>query len=169
MASVPSPCPRRDEVTNRSIPACRYMGSSSSAYWIAPTTSPSTSMTKAQGASMNSDLISFGSKSPHHCETSGSLLIRVSASMSPAPPGRRSTRSPRRTGPSLCSPLGSGRQSSPNLESDVELAQPLLPGLHLTPVLGRKRHVVEPRTELAERVVLTRGLKTVETKPDSVR
>src|SRR5918996_125385 len=76
-----------------SIPACRYIGSSSSSNWIAPTTSPSTSITRVFSSTTNSS-ISPGSSSPHDRTTSGSLRIGSRRTVSSCVPDRSVTRGP---------------------------------------------------------------------------
>src|SRR5690348_6524414 len=84
-----------------SIPACRYIGSFSSWYWMPPATCPSistTSSTPASSPRSSSSIISTGSGSAHQRDTDGSARIARSLGASPRPPGLSVTLRPTRTG-----------------------------------------------------------------------
>src|SRR6516165_2768265 len=84
-----------------SMPACRYIGSSSSWYWMPPPTWPSistTSSTESPPPRRSPAISATGSGLPHHRATDGSAWISCSRRASSGPPGRSLTRRPARTG-----------------------------------------------------------------------
>src|SRR5882757_4982466 len=90
-----------------SIPACRYIGSFSSLYWMPPATCPSISTTSSTAESSprsSSSITSTGSGSAHQRDTDGSARIARSFGASPVRPGLRVTLRPTRTG---CGPAWS--------------------------------------------------------------
>src|SRR5580698_10051018 len=96
-ASGPTLCPWNRVLRYRSMPACRYIGSSSSWYWMPPATSPPISMTSSPEVSPPASspaMASTGSGSPHQAATAGSDMIWCSVTASARPPGRRVTRGP---------------------------------------------------------------------------
>src|ERR1700750_479136 len=88
-----------------SIPACRYIGSFSSWYWMPPATLPSISTTTAESSPRSSSSItSTGSGSAHQRDTDGSARIARSFFASPRRPGLSVTLRPTRMG---CDPAWS--------------------------------------------------------------
>src|SRR5689334_4758576 len=90
-----------------SIPACRYIGSFSSWYWIPPATFPSISTTSSTAESSprsSSSITSTGSGSAHQRDTDGSARIARSFFASPRRPGLSVTLRPTRMG---CDPAWS--------------------------------------------------------------
>src|SRR6516164_7234629 len=84
-----------------SMPACRYIGSSSSWYWMPPPTCPSisaTSSTASPPPRRSFSIAATGSGVTHHRATDGSAWMSCSRRASPGPPGRSVTRRPTRTG-----------------------------------------------------------------------
>src|SRR5919106_275391 len=99
IASEPMPWLCRVVVRKMSMLAWRYIGSSSSPYWIAPTASPSTSMTKTFASPTNWSSTSVRSTRPHRRATSGSRRMDSSSSTSSVRAGRSTTRGPFSTRP----------------------------------------------------------------------
>src|SRR6266568_3059704 len=99
IASGPKPSPCHCERIAISIPACRYMRSSSSKLWISPIASPSSSIRKCDSPS-SGWVVSLTALpgSPHQRETPGSLKISMSFGSSPISTGRSMTRFPRSSG-----------------------------------------------------------------------
>src|SRR5690349_7014263 len=90
-----------------SIPACRYIGSFSSLYWMPPATFPSISTTSSTAESSprsSSSITSTGSGSAHQRDTDGSARIARSFFASPGRPGLSVTLRPTRMG---CDPARS--------------------------------------------------------------
>src|SRR5262245_62404858 len=96
--------------------AWRYIGSSSSKNWIAPITSPSTSITREPASATNSS-ISPGGRWLHQRRTSGSVRIGARRPASSAVVGRSVTRGPERiTAPTVPGDSGgvAGRLRGPD-------------------------------------------------------
>src|SRR5215831_8930288 len=84
-----------------SMPARRYIGSSSSWYWMPPATCPSTSTTSrttSPSPRRSCSIATTGSGFTHHRATDGSAWMSCSRRASSGPPGRSLTRRPARTG-----------------------------------------------------------------------
>src|SRR5215472_1917888 len=84
-----------------SMQACRYIGSSSSWYWMPPPTCPSISTTSSNASPSprrSCSIVATGSGVTHHRATDGSAWISCSRRASPGPPGRILTCRPSRTG-----------------------------------------------------------------------
>src|SRR5450755_164322 len=99
-----------------SIPACRYIGSSSSWYWMPPATWPPISITSSADDSVpggSAEKTLTGPGSPHQYATAGSAWMACSASASVRSPGRSRTRCPASVGRGTAPVTSAGSGTGP--------------------------------------------------------
>src|SRR6266571_3932548 len=117
-----------------SIPACRYIRSFSSWYWIPPATCPSVSTTKRTDEPpprRSSSIAATGSGSPHHRDTDGSAKIARNRGASPGRPGRSLTRRPANVG------RASAWAGSPSVAMNDSVPPPPWPAIRPLPITRR--------------------------------